>query len=90
MSKKDLYRARDIKKILGVSKNRLFYLQKTHKLIKPSIKAEGTGHMDYYCVSDLMRLAQIELLSMMGFKIKNIKFILRRYDSRIKQRLLSN
>ena len=77
MSKEKLYRARDIKRILGVDKNKLFYLKNTHRLIQPSTEASGSGKQDYYSVSDLIKIGQIELLLRMGFSIKATKKYLR-------------
>jgi len=75
------YQVKDVKKLLGIDKNKLFYWIKTHRLLKPEIEeAKGTGTKVKFSLKNLLELAVIKEMLNFGFDLKSIKKIKRNID----------
>ena len=73
------FQAKDIHKLLGIDKNKLFYWIKTHRLLKPEIElASGTGSRSKFSLKNLLELATVKELLSLGFDLSSIKKIMRR------------
>ncbi len=76
------YTAKDIKSILGIDRNKLFYWIKTYRLLTPEIEeASGTGKTSKYSLKNLLELATIMELLNSGFDIKTTKEIMKAIDN---------
>jgi len=65
------FTAKDIKNILGIDRNKLFYWIKTYRMVKPEIEeASGTGKTSKYSLKNLFELSIIKELLSSGFDIK--------------------
>lgn len=75
------FEARDIKAILDIDKNKLFYWIKTHRLLKPEIEeASGTGSKAKFSLKNLLEIAMIKEMINFGFELKAIKEIKEKVD----------
>lgn len=70
------FEAKDIKKLLDIDKNKLFYWIKTHRLLKPEVEeASGTGTRAKFSLKNLLELATVKELLNLGFDLNSIKKI---------------
>ena len=70
------YEARHIEKILGISKNKLFFWMKTYELIKPDIEQGiGTGNRNRFSKKNILEFAIIKELVSWGIDLHTIKKI---------------
>ena len=75
------FEAKDIQKLLGIDKNKLFYWIKTHRLLKPEIEeASGTGTRAKFSIKNLLELATIKELISLGFDLNSIKKVKAKMD----------
>jgi len=76
------FEANDIKKLLGIDKNKLFYWIKTYRLLKPEIEeASGTGKRSKFSLKNLLELAAIKEMLNLGFDLNSVKKIKNKMDS---------
>lgn len=76
------FTAKDIKKILGIDRNKLFYWIKTYRMLKPEIEeASGTGKTSKYSLKNLFELSIINELLKSGFDMKTTKEIKKSLDN---------
>ncbi len=70
------FKARDIKKILDVDKNKLFYWIRTYRLLKPEIaEASGIGTRSIFSLKNLLELATIKELLKFRLNLDLVKMI---------------
>jgi DNA-binding transcriptional MerR regulator len=75
------FEAKEVKQLLGIDKNRLFYWINTHRLVKPEIEeASGTGTRAKFSLKNLLELAVVERMIDAGFDLKKIKEIKGKLD----------
>ena len=80
------YEAQDIKRILGVDKNKLFYWIKTYRLLTPEVEeALGTGTRAKFSIKNLFELAVIKEMIAVGLDLSSIKQIKDRLDRPFKK-----
>ena len=71
---KTFYEAKDIREILGIDKNKLFYWTRTLGLLEPDIeKASGTGTSNKYSLANLIDLAVIKNMVHFGLSLNAIR-----------------
>lgn len=76
------YEARHIEKILGISKNKLFFWVKTYELIKPDIgQGIGTGNRNRFSRKNILEFAIIKELVSWGIDLHTIKKIKNTIDT---------
>jgi len=76
------FTAKDIKNILGIDRNKLFYWIKTYRMLKPEIEeALGTGKTSKYSLKNLFELSIINELLKSGFDMKTTKKIKKSLDN---------
>ena len=76
------YKVKDIKKLFGIDKNKLFYWIHTYGLLKPEIeKASGTGTKTKFSLKNLLELAVLREMLDFGFDLKTTRTIKMRIDS---------
>jgi len=70
------FEARDIQRLLGINRNRLFYWTHTHRLLVPGIAAaDGTGKRAIFSAKNLVELAVMKALVDFGTDLRSIKII---------------
>lgn len=75
------FEAKEIKRLLRIDKNKLFYWIKTHRLLKPDIEeASGTGTRTKFSLKNLLELAVIKRMIEDGFDLKKIEEIKYKLD----------
>jgi DNA-binding transcriptional MerR regulator len=68
--------AKDVKQLLGIDKNKLFYWIRTYRLLKPDIQeASGTGTRSKFSLKNLLELMIINQLLILGMELKYLKNI---------------
>jgi len=73
------FTAKDIKKIIGIDKNKLFYWINTHQLVFPGIqRAEGTGTRSIFSFNNLLELSLVKECLKFGLDLKTTKKIVSR------------
>lgn len=75
------FEAKDVRKLLGIDKNKLFYWMRTHRLLKPDIEeASGTGTRTKFSLKNLIELAIIKEIADFGLELAAVKKIKNRLD----------
>jgi hypothetical protein len=70
------FEARDIKRILGINRNRLFYWTQSHRLLTPEVaEAAGTGRRARFSLKNLVELALVHALVDFGTDLRTIRII---------------
>jgi DNA-binding transcriptional MerR regulator len=67
------YEPRDILRILGISRYKLFYWIKTHQLFKPEKDADSMGSKKVFSFKNLLEIAFIDTLVKFGIDLASIK-----------------
>ena len=76
------FQAKDIKKLLGIDKNKLFYWSKTHQLLTPDIEeASGTGTRSKFSLKNLLELASIKHMVRSGLDLRAIEELKKGLDT---------
>jgi hypothetical protein len=79
------YGAKDIEKLLGINRNKLFFWVHTKRLIKPEIEeVRGTGKGNKFSFKNLLDLSIIKILDGYGFGLNAIQVIMMPGDYHIK------
>ena len=70
------YEARDVQRILGINRNKLFYWTHSHRLLVPEVaEAAGTGRRARFSMKNLVELAFIQNVVDFGVDLRSIKTI---------------
>lgn len=70
------YEARDVQRILGINRNKLFYWTHSHRLLVPEVaEAAGTGRRARFSMKNLVELAFIQSVVDFGVDLRSIKTI---------------
>ena len=77
--------ATDIMKLLGVSRNKLFYWFRTHGLVTPVVVGEGSGNRTKFSFTNLVELALVKELVEFGFDLRSVKAFKYVLDSPVKE-----
>lgn len=76
------YEAKDIKALLGVDRNRLFYWLRTYRLLEPAERSGGTGRRGKFSFTNLLELALIYDMERFGLDLDTIKLMKDSIDRR--------
>jgi hypothetical protein len=77
------FEARDVHRLLGINRNRLFYWTHTHRLLVPEVaEADGTGKRAKFSVRNLVELAFIKALVESGTDLRSAKNIKEMLDEK--------
>jgi hypothetical protein len=70
------FEARDIQRILGINRNKLFYWTQSNRLLTPEVaEAAGTGRRARFSLKNLVELALIQALVDFGTDLRTIRTI---------------
>jgi len=70
------FTAKDVQKILGIDKNRLFHWINTHRLLEPDIdKGGGRGNRRVFSRRNLLELAIIYHMHQYGIELRMVRLI---------------
>lgn len=71
------YGAMDIQRILGISRNKLFFWTRTKNLVKPDIReVRGTGRGNLFSFKNLLDIALIKNLDDAGYELNAIQWFI--------------